>query len=91
MDKDTSDMRQNPKETANIFSILFFWFVQTLIIWCIFCIYKKEGKKEERTKYFVPYDKDFDFCKKRKDFKKAEIFFSFLERRAFFKEKEFSS
>jgi len=31
MDKDTSDMKQNPRETANIFNVLFFWFVKILV------------------------------------------------------------
>ncbi|XP_011701007.1 PREDICTED: multidrug resistance-associated protein 4-like isoform X2 [Wasmannia auropunctata] len=32
MDKDTSDMKQNPRETANIFSVLFFWWMRELFI-----------------------------------------------------------
>ncbi|XP_071570690.1 ATP-binding cassette subfamily C member 4-like isoform X2 [Temnothorax nylanderi] len=32
MDKDTTDMKPNPKETANIFSILCFWWMRELFI-----------------------------------------------------------
>ncbi|XP_012058534.1 PREDICTED: multidrug resistance-associated protein 4-like [Atta cephalotes] len=32
MDKDTSDMKPNPKETANVFSILFFWWMRELFM-----------------------------------------------------------
>ncbi|XP_071557592.1 ATP-binding cassette subfamily C member 4-like isoform X2 [Temnothorax nylanderi] len=32
MDKDTTDMKPNPKETANIFSILFFWWMRELFM-----------------------------------------------------------
>ncbi|XP_011635942.1 multidrug resistance-associated protein 4-like [Pogonomyrmex barbatus] len=31
MDKDTSDMKKSPRESANIFSVLFFWFVKTFV------------------------------------------------------------
>ncbi|XP_018349991.1 PREDICTED: multidrug resistance-associated protein 4-like, partial [Trachymyrmex septentrionalis] len=30
MDKGTSDMKPNPKETANVFSVLFFWWIREL-------------------------------------------------------------
>ncbi|XP_071641737.1 ATP-binding cassette subfamily C member 4-like isoform X2 [Temnothorax longispinosus] len=39
MDKDTTDMKPNPKETANIFSVLFFWFV---ISPCAMCAWMRE-------------------------------------------------
>ncbi|KAG5324835.1 MRP4 protein, partial [Pseudoatta argentina] len=32
MDKDTSDMKPNPKETANVFSVLFFWWLRELFM-----------------------------------------------------------
>ncbi|XP_011701755.1 PREDICTED: multidrug resistance-associated protein 4-like, partial [Wasmannia auropunctata] len=32
MDKDTSDMKQNPRETANIFSALFFWWMREIFM-----------------------------------------------------------
>ncbi|XP_077262946.1 LOW QUALITY PROTEIN: ATP-binding cassette subfamily C member 4-like [Temnothorax americanus] len=32
MDKDTTDMKPNPKETANIFSVLFFWWMRELFM-----------------------------------------------------------
>ncbi|XP_011705629.1 PREDICTED: multidrug resistance-associated protein 4-like [Wasmannia auropunctata] len=32
MDKNTNDMKQNPRETANIFSVLFFWWMRELFI-----------------------------------------------------------
>ncbi|XP_036147821.1 multidrug resistance-associated protein 4 [Monomorium pharaonis] len=32
MDKNTNDMKENPRETANIFSILFFWWMRELFM-----------------------------------------------------------
>ncbi|XP_071557590.1 ATP-binding cassette subfamily C member 4-like [Temnothorax nylanderi] len=32
MDKDTTDMKPNPRETANIFSVLFFWWMRELFM-----------------------------------------------------------
>ncbi|XP_073368124.1 LOW QUALITY PROTEIN: multidrug resistance-associated protein 4 [Mycetomoellerius zeteki] len=32
MDKDTSDMKPNPKESANVFSVLFFWWLRELFM-----------------------------------------------------------
>lgn len=49
MDKNMNDMEPNPRETANIFSVLFFWFVK---IFNIYIFYLKKKRREERIKCF---------------------------------------